>query len=350
VTSWPWSGWDSPPGLTRAAEDLFLRKQLALYQERRTKPRRSDPATRVTLVLLSRWLDWRSMLTVVQPDTLIRWHRQGWRLFWRWKSRLGRPPISADLQRLIVTMARANPTWGEERIADELLLKLGLTVSPRTVGRYLRRLRPSRGGRPAQRWATFVRNHAHAVLAFDFFLTVTAGFQLLYVFVVLEVGTRRILHWNVTAHPTADWTIQQFRAAITGDATHRFLIHDRDAIYALAVDGAIRSMGLRVLKTPARTPQANAFCERLIGTMRRECLDWLIPIHERHLRGILRAWVSHYNRGRPHTSLGPGIPEPSPALVRPLPTGHRLPTGNRVMATPVLNGLHHEYQLVSEAA
>lgn len=333
-----------------AAENLFLRKQLALYQERRTKPRRSDPATRVTLVLLSRWLDWRPMLTVVQPDTLIRWHRQGWRLFWRWKSRLGRPPISADLQRLIVTMARANPTWGEERIADELLLKLGLTVSPRTVGRYLRRLRPSRGGRPAQRWATFVRNHAHAVLACDFFLTVTAGFQLLYVFVVLEVGTRRILHWNVTAHPTADWTIQQFRTAITGDATHRFLIHDRDAIYALAVDGAIRSMGLRVLKTPARTPQANAFCERLIGTMRRECLDWLIPIHERHLRGILRAWVSHYNRGRPHTSLGPGIPEPSPALVRPLPTGHRLPTGSRVIATPVLNGLHHEYQLASEAA
>ena len=333
-----------------AAENLFLRKQLALYQERRTKPRRSDPTTRVTLVLLSRWLDWRSMLTVVQPDTLIRWHRQGWRLFWRWKSRLGRPPISADLQRLIVTMARANPTWGEARIADELLLKLGLTVSPRIVGRHLRRLRPSRGGRPAQRWATFVRNHAHAVLACDFFLTVTAGFQLLSVFVVLEVGTRRILHWNVTAHPTADWTIQQFRAAITGDATHRFLIHDRDAIYALAVDGAIRSMGLRVLKTPARTPQANAFCERLIGTMRRECLDWLIPLHERHLRGILRAWVSHDNRGRPHTSLGPGIPEPSPALVRPLPTGHRLPTGSRVIATPVLNGLHHEYQLASEAA
>src|ERR1019366_9070798 len=126
-----------------AAENLFLRKQLALSQERRTKPRRSDPATRVTLVLLPRWLDWRSMLTVVQPDTLIRWHRQGWRLFWRWKSRLGRPPISADLQRLVVTMARANPTGGEARIADELLLKLGLTVSPRTVGRYLRRLRPS---------------------------------------------------------------------------------------------------------------------------------------------------------------------------------------------------------------
>ena len=306
-----------------AAENLFLRKQLALYQERRTKPRRPDPAARVTLVLLSHWLDWRSLLIVVQPDTLIRWHRQGWRLFWRWKSRLGRPRIPVDLQRLIVAMARANPTWGEGRIADELLLKLGLTVAPRTVGRYLRRLRPSGGRRPSQQWATFVRNHAHAVLACDFFTTVTVRFRILYVFVVLDVGTRRIVHWNVTEHPTADWTIQQCRAVITGETTHRFLIHDRDAIYAPCVDCAIRSMGLRVLKTPVRTPQANAFCERLIGTIRRECLDWLIPFHERHLCAILRAWVSHYNRGRPHTRLGPGIPEPSrssrspPAIVFP---------------------------------
>ena len=333
-----------------AAENLFLRKQLALYQERRTKPRRPDSATRVALVLLSRWLDWRALLTVVQPATLIRWHRQGWRLFWRWKSRPGRPPIPADLRRLIIAMARANPTWGEERIADELCLKLGLIVSPRTVGRYLRRLRPSRGGRPSQRWATFVRNHAHAVLACDFFTAITVRFRILYVFVVLDVGTRRIVHWNVTEHPTADWTIQQCRTAITGETAHRFLIHDRDAIYAPAVDRAIRSMGLRVLQTPARTPQANAFCERVIGTIRRECLDWLIPFHERHLRGILRAWVTHYNRGRPHTSLGPGMPEPSPTQIKPAPTGHRLPTGSRVIATPVLNGLHHEYHLIREAA
>ncbi len=158
-----------------AAENLFLRKQLALYQERRVKPRRPDPATRVVLVLLSRLLDWRALLTVVQPDTLIRWHRQGWRLLWRRKSRRpGRPPIPRELQRLIVSMAQANPTWGEERIANELLLKLGLAVSPRTVGRYIRRLRPRHGGRRSQRWATFVRNYAHAVVACDFFTTVTA--------------------------------------------------------------------------------------------------------------------------------------------------------------------------------
>jgi hypothetical protein len=224
---------------------LFLRKQLALYQERHTKPRRPDPAARVTLVLLSRLLDWRSMLRVVKPDALIRWHRQGWRLFWRWKSRSGRPPIPVSLRRLIIAMARANPTWGEERIADELLLKLGLAVSPRTVGRYLRNMRPSRGGPPSLRWATFVRNHAHAILACDFFITVTARFRVVYVFVVLEIGTRRIVHSNVTEHPTADWTIQQFRTVITPETSHRFVLHDRDGIYAAGVDLAIASMGRR---------------------------------------------------------------------------------------------------------
>ena len=333
-----------------AAENLFLRKQLALYQERRTKPRRADASTRVALVLLSQFLDWRALLTVVKPETLIRWHRQGWRLFWRWRSRPGRPTIPVDLQRLIVAISRANPTWGEERLADELRLKLGLTVSPRTIGRYLRHLRPPRGRRSAQRWATFVRNHAHAVLACDFFMSVTGRFRILYVFVVLEVGTRRIAHWNVTAHPTAEWTIQQFRTAITGEAAHRFLIHDRDAIYAPAVDRAVASMGLRVLKTPVRTPQANAFCERLIGTIRRECLDWLIPLNERHLRRILREWVTHYNRGRPHTSLGPGIPEASAAQHSLVAPGHHFPARCRVVATPILSGLHHEYRWVPEAA
>lgn len=332
-----------------AAENLFLRKQLALYQERSVKPRRLDPATRVVLVLLSRLVDWRALLSVVQPDTLIRWHRQGWRLLWRCKSRPGRPPIPRDLQRLIVSVARANPTWGEERIASELLLKLGLAVSPRTVGRYIRSLRQPHGGRRSQRWATFVRNHAHAVVACDFFTVVTARFRILYVFVALEVGTRRILHWNVTEHPTAEWTIQQFRTIITPETSHRFVLHDRDSIYAATVDRALASMGRHVLKTPVRTPQANAFCERLIGTMRRECLDWLIPIHERHLRSILREWVTHYNGGRPHASLGPGIPDPLSEWKHPVSTGHRLAEHGRVIATPLLGGLHHEYHLARAA-
>jgi putative transposase len=154
----------------------------------------------------------------------------------------------------------------------------------------------------------------------------------------------------VTEHPTADWTIQQCRTAITGETGHRFLIHDRDAVYAPAVDCAIRSMGLRVLKTPVRTPQANAYCERVIGTMRRECLDWLIPFTQRHLRRLLQEWIGHYNRERPHTSLGPEVPERSPDVPRPKPSGHRLPARHCVAVTPILGGLHHEYRLQRDAA
>jgi putative transposase len=176
-----------------ATENLFLKKQLALYRERQVKPRRADDATRMVLVALSRFVDWRRLLTIVKPDTLLRWHRKGFRLFWRWKSRRrGRPAIPAELQALIATMAAANRTWGEERIAAELLVKLGIRVSPRTVRRYMPS-RPPRAGRGTQTWRTFVRNHAHAVLASDFFVVVTATFRLFYVFVVLEVGTRRIV-------------------------------------------------------------------------------------------------------------------------------------------------------------
>jgi transposase InsO family protein len=327
-----------------AAENLFLRKQLALYLERQVKPRRADDATRITLVALSSVVDWRHLLTVVKPETLIRWHRKGFRLWWRWKSRSrGRPPIPADLQQLIATMAAANRTWGEERIADELLVKLGIRVSPRTVRRYMPS-RPPRARQGTQAWSTFVRNHARGVLASDFFVVVTATFRVIYVFVVLEVGTRRILHCNVTEHPTADWAAQQFRMIVPGDQGHRFVIHDRDTIYSDRVDRTLAAMGLEVLKTPVRVPQANTYCERVIGTIRRECLDWVIPTTEGHLRAILREWISHYNRGRPHSSLGPGLPDPSPdRLVAS--NGHHVPDGRRVVATPILGGLHHEYRL-----
>jgi putative transposase len=335
-----------------AAENLFLRKQLALYQERKVKPRRADDATRVILVWLSHFLAWRQLLLIVKPETLIRWHRHGFRLFWRWKSRTpGRPAISPDVQRLIATMAAANRTWGEERIANELLLKLEIRLSPRTVRRHM----PSRPRHPkkgTQAWSTFVRNHARSVLASDFFVVVTATFRLLYVFVVLEVGTRRIVHWNVTAHPTADWTAQQFRMIVQGDQAYRFVIHDRDTIYSEAVDRTLEAMGLRILKTPVRTPQVNAFCERVIGTIRRECLDFMIPMSERHVRAILREWVRHYNRGRPHVSLGPGIPEDSivVAAVVSESDGRSVSAGCRVAATPILSGLHHEYRLERHAA
>jgi putative transposase len=181
-----------------AAENLFLRKQLALYLERQGTPRRADDATRLTLVALSRFVEWRGLLTIVKPDTIIRWHRKGFRLLWRWKSSApGRPRIPQDLRELIVTMAAVNRTWGEERIAAELRLKVGIRVSPRTVRRYMPP-RPPRRTERLQAWSTFVRNHAGSVLACDFFVVVTAPFRVVYVFVVLEVGTRRILHTNAT--------------------------------------------------------------------------------------------------------------------------------------------------------
>jgi transposase InsO family protein len=195
-------------------------------------------------------------------------------------------------------MARSNPTWGEERIAAELLVKLGLRISPRTVRRYMAR-GPGGGGRGAgsQRWATFVRTHAQAVVACDFCVAVTATFRVLYVFVVMEIGSRRLVHVTVTPHPTAAWTLQQFREVLAMPHAYRFVLHDRDSLYASGLDTAVAAMGVRVLRTPVHAPTANAFCERLLGSLRRECLDYLIPLGEDHLRKILRVWRLHYNRG-----------------------------------------------------
>ena len=168
-------------------------------------------------------------------------------------------------------------------------------------------------------------------------------------FVVLDIGRRRVVHWNVTEHPTAAWTVQQFRACVTGESTHRFVVHDRDTIYSSAVDRAVQAMGLRVLRTPVAAPQANAYCERLIGTVRRECLDWVIPLNERHLRRVLAEWFPHYNRGRPHSALGPGLPD-HPSRVAAGLSGHQLSRAHRVTARSILGGLHHEYGLESVAA
>src|SRR5262245_20730125 len=201
-----------------AAENLFLRKQLARFQERKVKPHRADDSTRLIMVILGRLFAWRDDLVNVQPDTFVRWHRKGFRLLWRRKSRLdGRPRIPKDLRRLIQEMAAENPTWGEERIANELHLKLTIQLSPRTLGKYLRRQRPVRTPDPKQRWLTFVRNHAKVIVACDFFVVISAAFRTLYVFVVMEIGSRQILHLNATAHPTAEWTLQQFREALPGD-------------------------------------------------------------------------------------------------------------------------------------
>jgi len=336
------------------AENLFLRKQLAFYQEHKVKPNPLTDAARLTLVLWSRLCDWKGALVIMKPDTLIGWHRRGFKLFWRWKSRPGRPPLSRGIRELIVRMARENPTWGQVRVAAELWLKLGILVSPRTVRKYWPWGPDDRGGRrtSSQHWVTFVRNQADAIVACDFMVAVTARFQLLYVFVILELGTRRILHCNVTAHPTAEWTLQQCRYSFSGEKPYRFLIHDRDSIFSKELDQELtQSFGVKVLKTPPQSPQANAFCERLVGTIRRECLDFVIPVNERHLRRILAGWVRHYNAGRPHSSLGPGIPDQSvDRATRPRTFLELVPRKVRVISRPVLGGLHHEYAWERTAA
>src|SRR5262245_43394241 len=234
-----------------AAENLFLRKQLALFQESKVKPHRAHDSTRLMMVILGRLFAWRDALVNVQPDTFIRWHRKGFRLLWRWKSRPpGRPRIPKDLRRLIREMAAENPTWGEERIANELKLKLTIRVSPRTVGKYLRKDSPVRTPDPKQRWLTFVHNHSKVMVACDFFVAITATFRTLYVFVVMEIGSRRILHQNVNAHPTAEWTLQQLREALPGDHPYRFVIHDRDRIFSADVDKSLTNLGVRVLRLP----------------------------------------------------------------------------------------------------
>jgi transposase InsO family protein len=262
-------------------------------------------------------------LVVVHPETLIRWHRAGWKLFWRLKSRPGRPPIPLEVQELIRRMANENPSWGEERIANELLLKLGLRVSPRTIWKYLSKLTAAPGGKPRrdQRWSTFLKNHAAAIVACDFCVVVSATFRMLYVLVVMEHASRRIVHLNLTNHPTAAWTLQQLREAIPSDHSYRFILHDRDAIFSRTFDDAVAHLGLGV-----------------------------IPLTEQHLRETLRSWLAHYNRGRPHSSLGPGLPDPP--LNRPAPMQrqrHRFDQSSQVVVHAVLNGLHHEYRLTRAA-
>jgi putative transposase len=239
------------------AENLFLRKQLALFQEREKKATKTTAADRFVLAKLARFFDWRSALVIVKPATLIGWHRTAFRRFWRWKSRpVGRPQISLEIRHLIRRMAAENPSWGEERIADELSLKLQIRLSPRTVAKYIHH-QPRPRGSSDQRWSTFLRNHAHGIIACDFFVSVTARFRFLYVFVALEIGSRRLVHFNVTEHPTAEWTLQQLREALPGDHDCRFLLHDRHKTFSPSLDPRLaiaRSYadGQRTLRTTDR--------------------------------------------------------------------------------------------------
>ncbi len=313
-----------------ALENLALRQQLAIVHHRapRHRLRRVD---RVFWLSLARvWDQWRSALILVKPETVLRWHRQGFRYFWRWKSR-GRPCLSPEVIRLIRRMSRENPLWGAPRIRSELLL-LGYDVAESTVAKYMpRRGRPT----PSQTWRTFLRNHLRATAACDFFVVPTATFRLLFCFVILSHDWRRIIHFNVTAHPTATWTAQQIREAFPGDDTEpRYLLRDRDGAYGDAFRRVVRAIGIREIPTAPQSPWQNPYAERVIGSIRRECLDHLLILGEQHLKNILKDYVNSYNVSRPHLSLERNAP--TPRSVEP-------PALGAVVAVPQVGGLHHRY-------
>jgi len=325
-----------------AAENLFLRKQLALYRERGVKPRPTDPAMRLTMTLLSKRFDWRNALIVVQPETLVRWHRDCFRRIWWKKSQAGRKLIPVELRQVIRRMASENPLWGEERIANEILVKFRTRLSPRTVRKYMPLRRPRQPHR-GQSWKAFLRNHSREIIACDFCTVVTANFRVLYVLVIMEHTTRRLLYTNVTANPTAAWTIQQFRDALPFDHSYRFLVRDRDCIFSERFDTAIKQLGIASVRTPPRTPQANGLCERFIGTLRRECLDHLIPLTHRQLRANVLEFQDYYNASRPHSSLGPAIPDHTGRQIQLVNSSSRTTIG-KIRSKPVLGGLHHDYR------
>jgi putative transposase len=271
----------------------------------------------------------------VKPETVVGWHRAGFRLYWRWRSRSGggRPKIAEEVRTLIRRLANENPDWGAPKIHGELH-KLGFVVSERSVARYLQRIR--RRGDPGKRWLAFLQNHREAIVAFDFFTVPTVKFQLLYCFFVIEHARRRILHFNVTQHPSADWVVQQLRATFPEAGSYRFVILDRDAKFDDSVMTFLRATGLTPKRTSVHAPWQNGTAERWIGSCRRELLDHIIALNERHLVRLLREYVSYYHQDRPHDSLRKDTPESRP--IQPKPKANAT-----AISLPRLGGLHHRY-------
>lgn len=321
------------PRLELTAENLALRQQLAVLHPT-AKPPKLRPQDRLFWTTLSRlWKNWHSALLIVKPETVVKWHRQGFQLFWRWKTKVaspGRPKISAEIRDLIRRMSRENPLWGVSRIQAELQL-LGFNVAESTVAKYrIKVMKP-----PSQTWKTFLRNHAKQLVAIDFFTVPTATFRNLYCFIILSHDRRKVLHFNVTAHPTAAWTARQIVEAFPEDTGPRFLLRDRDQIYGEEFRRRVKGMQIEEVLTAPRSPWQNAYAERLIGSVRRECLDHVIVLSEEHLRRILKGYFRYYNECRPHESLGKNSPTP-----RAVESGKK----GAVLSTPEVGGLHHRYQ------
>ena len=318
---------------TLQLEIVALRHQLTVYQRTTLRPR-IQPADRLFWSWLSRsWSDWRSALVFVQPGTVIAWQRKRFRDHWAKLSqqgRPGRPPISKEIRALIRKISVANPSWGSPRIVGELR-KLGIDVAKSTVDKY--RVRSKQP--PSPTWKTFLKNHVTDLVLIDFFVVPTVRFKVLFVLVVLAHHRRRVVHFNVTEHPTAQWTGQQIIEAFPWDTAPEYLLRDRDAVYGSQFQRHVKSLGIEEVLTAPRSPWQNAFVERVIGSIRRDCLDHVIVLNERHLKRILTSYFKYYHRWRTHLSLE--MDSPQSRSVQP-------PALGKVVQLPEVGGLHHHYE------
>jgi len=312
------------------AENAVLRHQLNVLRRRLHGRARLTNSDRWFFIQLYRWFpSILQVLTIIRPETLVRWHRAGFRHYWRWKSRSpgGRPQIETDLRALIRRMSVENPLWGAPRIHGELL-KLGFEVAQSSVAKYM----VKRRGPPSQGWPTFLRSHAPDVAAMDLFVVPTIGFDLLYAFVIMRLDRRDLVWINVTANPTAEWVARQITEAFPWDGAPRYMIRDRDRIYGTVVTRRLRAMGIRDKPIAPASPWQNSFVERLIGSIRRECLDHLIVLGEAHLRRILKDYADYYNGIRTHRSLNKDAPVSRPVR-----------RSGFISSDALLGGLHHRY-------
>jgi transposase InsO family protein len=312
------------------AENLLLRHQLTIALRRAPPRLRLLGSDRALLTWMTRlWPSLLDAVQVVQPETILRWHRAGFKMFWRWKSRhrAGRPRIDRGLRDLIRRMSRENPLWGASRIHGELLM-LGFGVAQSTVSKYM-----ARSGTPrSQNWKTFLRNHAQAIAAIDLCLVPTLSFDLLFAFLVLGHGRRQLLWFEVTRHPTAEWLARQITEAFPWSSAPVYLVRDNDRAYGHVFTSRVRAMGIRDRPISPGSPWQNGIAERLIGTLRRECLDQVVIFSEMHLRRILSAYVAYYNQARTHL-----------ALQKDAPLHRAVQRSGAILAIPILAGLHHQY-------
>jgi putative transposase len=316
-----------------ALENLALRQQLAVLMRTATRPPLRRRERLFWILLAKTWRDWRTALVVVRPDTVVRWHRQWLRRRWTIRSvntRPGRPRIDAAIRTLIAQMGMANPLWGAPRIHGELR-KLGIDVSERTVSRLVRRRRRP----PSQTWRTFLTNHLTSLVSLDFFTVSTLTGRVLFVLVLMSHHRRRIVHLRITEHPTAAWTAQQIVEAFPDDTAPRWLVRDRDAIYGDLFRRRVAGMNIREVITAPSSPWQNSYVERLIGSIRRECLDHLIVLNQTHLRRALARYIAYYHGARTHLSLEKDAPTPRPVQAI---------TDGTVVAFPEVGGLHHRYE------